>query len=256
MQMDVTMNGNSVGSQTFNCKDQILCSLLRSQLLTDLLPLPVRAPDPQPFCVPIPVPIIPLRFDACIKLYDIDFRGQNAHFCMDWSARVEMAPLILLHFDCAQFGSEGVSLLKPGQLPQGPTGGFPSVLPPIGGGGGGGAVGGTPGVVGGTPGITGGTTGVTGGTPGVIPGTNGPIGPNPGIVEGTIDSGVVLPGSPSTYVETPSQPVTTVPASGPDDMGNLPQVAAGTEDLDQVDDLKHKQNVNKGNNQKNNYHRY
>lgn len=163
-----------------------------------------------PLCVPIPIPIIPLRFDACIKIFDVNFMGQNAHLCMDWSARVEMAPLILLHFDCAQFGSEGVSLLKPGQQPDGNPGGLPSVLQPAGvgaGGGGGGAV------------------------------------------SGVDSSGVeTLPVKPVDGLgPTPPSQTTTIPATGPDENGNLPQVAAGDGDLDSVDDLKHKGNTTRFN---------
>lgn len=180
-----------------------------------LFPLLVKAPDAQPLCVPLPIPLIPLRFDFCIKVFDVNFMGQNAHFCMDWSARVEMAPLILLHFDCAQFGSEGVSLLKPGQLPQQPEGGFPSVLQPgvvdssgiggLGGGGGGGIV---------SP--------VNGGGA-VVPPANGGTGP-------------------STFPVNPSQSITD-PVNGPDENGNLPQVGGDDGDFDQVDDLKHKKNT-------------
>lgn len=185
-----------------------------------------------PLCVPIPIPIIPLRFDACIKIFDVNFMGQNAHLCMDWSARVEMAPLILLHFDCAQFGSEGVSLLKPGQQPDGNPGGFPSVLQPgVGGGGGGGG---------------GAVSGVDTLPVKPIDGLGG------GAVSGVDSSGVeTLPVKPIDGLgggaAPPSQPITTNPANGPDENGNLPQVSAGDGDLDPVDDLKHKGNTTRFN---------
>lgn len=172
-----------------------------------------------PLCIPLPVPIIPLRFDACIKLFDVNFMGQNAHFCMDWSARVEMAPLILLHFDCAQFGSQGVSFLKPGQLPQQPDGGFPSVLQP--------------------------ETGGGGTNPGIVSGAGGGGGE-----VSPVDSAL----GGTTAPETPSQQITTNPATGPDENGNLPQVAAGDGDFDSVDDLKLKMNTTRYNTNNYNYH--
>lgn len=202
-----------------------------------IIPLfPVRAPDLMPLCVPLPIPFIPLRFDFCIKVFDVNFMGQNAHFCMDWSARVEMAPLILLHFDCAQFGTDGISLLKPGQSAAQPGGGLPSVLQPeIGGGGSG--VGGTGTVVGGGGG-GGGVGG--GGLPGVVPIESGGSGTGGGT------------GGGSTIPQTPSQPITTDPATGPDENGNLPQVGGGDGDFDQVDDLKLKVNTTRYNH----YHYY
>lgn len=158
-------------------------------------------------------------------MYDVNFVGQNAHFCMDWSARVEMAPLILLHFDCAQFGSNGVALLKPGQSAQAPDGLYPSALQPgVGGGGGGGG-----GIVGGS---------------GIDNNNN-----NPGIVtSGGGGGAAVAPVSPiNPVIESTGSNPPTIENGGPDENGNLPQVAAGDGDFDPVDDLKFKQTTAKYN---------
>lgn len=35
--------------------------------------------------------------------------------CMDMQARIEKAPVIVLHFDCMRMGTGGVGFFKPGQ---------------------------------------------------------------------------------------------------------------------------------------------
>ncbi|XP_045450656.1 uncharacterized protein LOC123659455 [Melitaea cinxia] len=71
--------------------------------------------NPPPFCVPIPVPYLPPGLvDMCVRLFDISFVEQKLHVCMDMDTRVDKAPVVILHFDCMDMGTSGVSLSKPG----------------------------------------------------------------------------------------------------------------------------------------------
>lgn len=168
--------------------------------------------------MPLPIPIIPVSLDFCIKIFEVEFNGPNVHMCMDWSARIEKAPVILLHFDCIEMGANGVSLLKPGQKPDQITGQFPSVIdsgsfppivsPELGGGS----------IINPTEGID--SSPVTNPQPGTSPVIDpSPVNPSPPIINPAI----------------------------PDD-GNLPQVGATGGDFDQVDDLKLKEKnpINRG----------
>ncbi|XP_045771084.1 uncharacterized protein LOC123871361 [Maniola jurtina] len=71
--------------------------------------------NPPPFCVPIPVPYLPPGLvDMCVRLFDITVVDQKLHVCMDMDTRIDMAPIVILHFDCMDMGAGGVSLTKPG----------------------------------------------------------------------------------------------------------------------------------------------
>lgn len=69
--------------------------------------------NPPPVCVPVPVPYIPIRMDMCAQVFNVFTPGSNIHMCLDMMARVEKAPLIVLHFDCMRMGQDGFTLLKP-----------------------------------------------------------------------------------------------------------------------------------------------
>lgn len=69
--------------------------------------------NPPPFCIPVPIPYLPISVDMCVKLFNIFTPGRNIHMCMDWMARVQQAPIIVLHFDCMRMGQNGVAFLKP-----------------------------------------------------------------------------------------------------------------------------------------------
>ncbi|CAG4979552.1 unnamed protein product [Parnassius apollo] len=73
------------------------------------------ASNPPPFCVPIPIPYIPPGLvDMCIRLFDVSIIQQKLHVCMDIDTRIDMTPVLILHFDCMDMGIDGVSLSKPG----------------------------------------------------------------------------------------------------------------------------------------------
>ncbi|KAK7861825.1 hypothetical protein R5R35_000587 [Gryllus longicercus] len=86
--------------------------------------------NPPPACVPVPVPYVP-SVDFCVQFFDIYTPGRNLHLCMDWLARLQRAPVVVLHFDCMRMGSDGIALLKPedgdGLPPSTPA---PSPAPP------------------------------------------------------------------------------------------------------------------------------
>ncbi|XP_026732112.1 uncharacterized protein LOC113496919 [Trichoplusia ni] len=72
------------------------------------------ASNPPPFCIPIPVPYVPITIlDMCIRLFDITIDFTKMHVCMDWDTRVDKAPVLILHFDCMNLGLGGISLTKP-----------------------------------------------------------------------------------------------------------------------------------------------
>lgn len=63
--------------------------------------------------MPVPVPYIPIRMDMCVQIFNVFTPGNNIHMCLDMSARVEKAPVVVLHFDCMRMGQDGFTLLKP-----------------------------------------------------------------------------------------------------------------------------------------------
>jgi len=89
--MDMNMNENSVYSNMMSAK------------------------NPPPLCMPVPVGPLPIGLEMCIKVFNIwtPQPGYNLHMCMDVMARIQSAPLMILHFDCMRMGQEGTVLLKP-----------------------------------------------------------------------------------------------------------------------------------------------
>lgn len=54
------------------------------------------ASNPPPFCIPIPVPYVPITIlDMCIRLFDITIDFTKMHVCMDWDTRVDKAPVLV-----------------------------------------------------------------------------------------------------------------------------------------------------------------
>ncbi|KAJ8957973.1 hypothetical protein NQ318_001974 [Aromia moschata] len=74
-----------------------------------------------PLCLPIVIPYIPIQIDACARLYDIYTPGRNLHMCFDFEMRIQQATLLILHFDCMRMGSDGLALVKPGDMGGLPT---------------------------------------------------------------------------------------------------------------------------------------
>ncbi|XP_077297202.1 uncharacterized protein LOC143918945 [Arctopsyche grandis] len=88
--LDVTINNNSVLHNVLSAK------------------------NPPPICLPVPLGPIP-GVTFCIKLYDIYTDSfNNLHVCMDWELRLASFPVLILHFDCINIGTSGVSVVKPG----------------------------------------------------------------------------------------------------------------------------------------------
>lgn len=53
---------------------------------------------------------------TCFKIFDITLNldDRQAHACLDLEARVENAPVLVLHFDCLQLGSNATfAVIKP-----------------------------------------------------------------------------------------------------------------------------------------------
>ncbi|XP_026319504.1 uncharacterized protein LOC113230000 [Hyposmocoma kahamanoa] len=91
LNMEVMMNNASIYKNTFSAR------------------------NPPPFCLPIPVPYVPPGLvDMCIRLFDINVMDQRLHICMDIDTRIDMTPVLVLHFDCMDMGFNGVGLSKPG----------------------------------------------------------------------------------------------------------------------------------------------
>ncbi|XP_049816319.1 uncharacterized protein LOC126263276 [Schistocerca nitens] len=102
---DVLMDGDSLYQQTMSAK------------------------NPPPLCMPVPIPYAP-SMDMCMRLWDVYTPGLNLHACLDMEARLQRAPVLVLHFDCMVMGRDGVALVKPGEE------GLPPVDEPTAGGGG------------------------------------------------------------------------------------------------------------------------
>lgn len=54
--------------------------------------------------------------DACLRIFDITLHveEQKMHACVDLEAKIQNAPLLILHFDCLEVGSDAsVALVKP-----------------------------------------------------------------------------------------------------------------------------------------------
>ncbi|KAJ2947744.1 hypothetical protein O0L34_g9519 [Tuta absoluta] len=77
------------------------------------------ARNPPPFCIPIPVPYLPPGLvDMCIRLFNVTIVDQRLHVCMDIDSRLDMAPVLVLHFDCMDMGFSGINYpVKPGGPP-------------------------------------------------------------------------------------------------------------------------------------------
>ncbi|XP_047118623.1 uncharacterized protein LOC124799131 [Schistocerca piceifrons] len=89
----------------------------------------MSAKNPPPLCMPVPIPYAP-SMDMCMRLWDVYTPGLNLHACLDMEARLQRAPVLVLHFDCMVMGRDGVALVKPGEE------GLPPVDEPTAGGGG------------------------------------------------------------------------------------------------------------------------
>jgi len=77
----------------------------------------VSAKNPPPFCVPAPLPplVVP-SVDFCLRFFNIHTPGYNLFMCVDFETRMERAPLLVLHFDCMEFGQDGISYHKPDEI--------------------------------------------------------------------------------------------------------------------------------------------
>jgi Domain of unknown function (DUF4773) len=89
MSMNVLMNDNSVYQNSISGK------------------------NPPPICMPVPVPVIPISMEMCMKVFNVFTPGRNIHMCMDMIAQIQKAPVIVMHFDCMRMGADGVTGLKP-----------------------------------------------------------------------------------------------------------------------------------------------
>ncbi|XP_043253289.1 uncharacterized protein LOC122397888 [Colletes gigas] len=67
--------------------------------------------NPPPLCAPIPyVPFM----SFCVRFFDVYTIGKKLHTCIDFETRIVGSPILILHFDCVQLGSDGISWSKPG----------------------------------------------------------------------------------------------------------------------------------------------
>lgn len=71
--------------------------------------------NPPPLCIPIPqLPILSL----CIRLTDIHTdEDQNLYACLSMELQLQGISLIIFNFDCARFGPNGITLVKPSPRP-------------------------------------------------------------------------------------------------------------------------------------------
>ncbi|XP_067002197.2 uncharacterized protein [Anabrus simplex] len=84
----------------------------------------ISGKNPPPFCIPSPIIYLP-RMDLCVRFFNIFTPGSNLHLCMDIEARIDRAPVVVVHFDCLRMGFDGLALIKPEE-----NGGLPPVTEP------------------------------------------------------------------------------------------------------------------------------
>lgn len=71
MNLDMTMNGNSFYQNSWSGR------------------------NPPPLCIPMPVPVIPIQMEMCMKLYDIFQPGRNLHMCMDMEMMIQKIKILV-----------------------------------------------------------------------------------------------------------------------------------------------------------------
>ncbi|XP_034939388.1 uncharacterized protein [Chelonus insularis] len=73
----------------------------------------VTGKNPPPLCVPLYfIPII----DFCARLHSISVFDYKINICIDFETRIATQPIFILHFDCVQIGTDGISWNRPQNL--------------------------------------------------------------------------------------------------------------------------------------------
>ncbi|XP_048513429.1 uncharacterized protein LOC105688792 [Athalia rosae] len=89
---------------------RIQLSMNDRNVLTSML----SAKNPPPICAPLPwIPAL----EICLRFHDLTMPAKNKlQGCVDLETRFVHSPVLVLHFDCLQIGTDGIAWVKPDEV--------------------------------------------------------------------------------------------------------------------------------------------
>jgi hypothetical protein len=109
LKLDLLMSNHSIFSARFSGKKKLALINISQHFIV------ISGKNPPPLCIPIPqLPILSM----CIRLTEIHTdEDQNLFACLNMELQLQGTPLVIFSFDCASFGPNGITLVKPSPRP-------------------------------------------------------------------------------------------------------------------------------------------